>query len=430
MRISAPSRPSRILRLVALLAVLVVLLPVLALPAPGARAEGSKGDKIKQRETVDQKLEDLKLSLNDVNADLRTTYLDLAETELLIPTAQDDLEDARRAVSRAEKKDRRIGDRLDDAQDEERRLSKEVDSGNKDIDESDEQLAEVALEAYKGGGLPDPTTVFVGNASPQDAVDRSMNYRLTMSSQGQELKDLRSDQAITVNSADRLTAVRKEIDDLKQQSEDALRQKRKAEKKAEKAKKDLDDLYDQQKRQKKRLERKKTKYQDDQSTLEARRNTLDTEITKLAREEKRKEQAGTTVVHPSRTGYIRPVPGRMNSSFGWRYHPIYHTRKLHAGNDFPVPCGTPVKATASGRVIATTYNHAAGNKLIISHGIHGGKLITSSYHHLSGFHVSAGQNVRQGQVVAYVGTTGSSTGCHLHFEVHEDGTPVDPARYV
>ena len=429
--------------LTALAAVALVLTPVLMAPLPSALAEGSKDDKIAERQSVDQQLEDLKIELSDVDDDLAQTYLDLAETELLIPQAQQDLDDAQAELATAQDEDRKTGDRLEAAQQEERDLTDDVDSGKQEVDASDEQLAQVAIEAYKGGGLPSPASVYLDSASPQDAVDRSMNYRLTMASQGSEPDDLRTGQALTENSADRLTAVRQEIDDLKEQSEAAVDRTTDAEQKASDAKSALDDLYATQKTQRDDLEAKKTKYEAKQSTLEDRSSTLDDEIAELARQEKQREQeeaaakkkssssgGGDTGSSSAKGGWVRPVNSRMNSNFGWRYHPIYHTRKLHAGVDFPVACGTPVKAAHDGKVLAKTYNSGAGNKLILSHGISGGKLITTSYHHLQGYAVSPGQSVKAGQTVAYVGTTGSSTGCHLHFEVHEDGNAVDPAGYV
>lgn len=433
-------RPSALRRLLTVLAAAALLMGPL-LTAPAALAEGSKDDKVAERASVDQQLEDLRIELSDVNDDLAQTYLDLAVTELLIPQAQQDLDDAQAELEAARQEDQQTGDRLEAAQEEERELSGEVDTGQQEVDSSDEELKQVAIEAYKGGGLPSPASVYLDSATPQDAVDRSMNYRLTLASQGSRLDSLRTDQALTENSADRLTAVREEIDDLKQQSEDAVQRTEDAEQKASDAKSSLDDLYAQQTQQRDDLEAKKKKYQDQEGDLEDRGSTLDDEIAELARQEKEREQAAAaSTPAPSggdsggsssaKGGWIRPVDSRMNSNFGWRYHPIYHTRKLHAGVDFPVACGTPVKAAHDGRVLATTSNHSAGNKLILSHGISGGKVITTSYHHLQSFAVSTGQSVKAGQTVAYVGTTGSSTGCHLHFEVHEDGNAVDPAGYV
>lgn len=413
-------------------------------PLSPASAEGSKDDKIAERAEVDQQLEDLRIELNDVNDDLADTYLALAETELLIPQAQQDLEDARVALGEAQEEDRKVGERLTEAEEEERRLSGEVETGQEEVDRSDDELATVALSAYKGGGMPSPSSVYVGNSSPQDAVDRSMNYRLTMASQGTRLDTLRTDQSVTENSAERLSAVREEIKQLKIDAEEALERTRVAEEEATEAKNELDALYETQKTQRDDLEAKKTKYEGDQKSLETRSSTLDDEIEELAKQEREREEklkaqqqqkssGGSAPVASSANtggGWVYPVNARLNSNFGWRVHPIYGTKKLHAGVDFPVACGVPVGAAHSGRVIARTHNSGAGNKLIVSHGIMNGRLVTTSYHHLQGFAKPVGAQVSAGETVGYVGTTGSSTGCHLHFETHEDGNAVNPAKFL
>ncbi len=413
-------------------------------PLSPASAEGSKDDKIAERAEVDQQLEDLRIELNDVNDDLADTYLALAETELLIPQAQQDLEDARVALGEAQEEDRKVGERLTEAEEEERRLSGEVETGQEEVDRSDDELATVALSAYKGGGMPSPSSVYVGNSSPQDAVDRSMNYRITMASQGTRLDTLRTDQSVTENSAERLSAVREEIKQLKIDAEEALERTRVAEEEATEAKNELDALYETQKTQRDDLEAKKTKYEGDQRSLETRSSTLDDEIEELAKQEREREEklkaqqqqkssGGSAPVAGSANtggGWVYPVNARLNSNFGWRVHPIYGTKKLHAGVDFPVACGVPVGAAHSGRVIARTHNSGAGNKLIVSHGIMNGRLVTTSYHHLQGFAKPVGAQVSAGETVGYVGTTGSSTGCHLHFETHEDGNAVNPAKFL
>ena len=433
-------RPLSLLAAAAILAAGMLTGPVVS----PASAEGSKDDKIAERAEVDQQLEDLRIELNDVNDDLADTYLALAETELLIPQAQQDLEDARVALGEAQEEDRKVGERLTEAEEEERRLSGEVETGQEEVDRSDDELATVALSAYKGGGMPSPSSVYVGNSSPQDAVDRSMNYRLTMASQGTRLDSLRTDQSITENSAERLSAVREEIKQLKIDAEDALERTRVAEEEATEAKNELDALYETQKTQRDDLEAKKTKYEGDQKSLETRSSTLDDEIEELAEQEREREErlkaqqqqkssGGSAPVAGSANtggGWVYPVNARLNSNFGWRVHPIYGTKKLHAGVDFPVACGVPVGAAHSGRVIARTYNSGAGNKIILSHGIMNGRLVTTSYHHLQGYAQPVGAEVSAGTTVGYVGTTGSSTGCHLHFEVHEDGNAVNPANYL
>ncbi len=121
-------------------------------------------------------------------------------------------------------------------------------------------------------------------------------------------------------------------------------------------------------------------------------------------------------------GFLRPVPGRVSSPFGWRRHPILGRMKLHTGVDLASGYGTPIHAAASGVVVYASYMRAYGNAVIINHG--GG--VTTLYGHCSWLGVRTGEEVRQGQVIARVGSTGYSTGPHCHFEVRRHGVPVCP----
>jgi len=115
---------------------------------------------------------------------------------------------------------------------------------------------------------------------------------------------------------------------------------------------------------------------------------------------------------------------------GMRLHPVYKRWTLHDGTDFGAACGTPIRAASSGTVIGMYYDSAYGNRVIIDHGLMGGKGLGSSYNHMSGFSAFVGQNVQRGDVIGYVGTTGYSTGCHLHFMVFENGATVDPMNWL
>lgn len=129
----------------------------------------------------------------------------------------------------------------------------------------------------------------------------------------------------------------------------------------------------------------------------------------------------------SRGGRLRyPVNGPISSEFGWREHPILGTRRLHAGMDFAVDYDTPIGAAAPGTVIAAGWQGGYGNAVILDHG----QGITTLYAHASALNVNEGDQVQAGQIVAWVGSTGLSTGPHLHFEVRENGEPVDPRNYL
>ncbi len=123
-------------------------------------------------------------------------------------------------------------------------------------------------------------------------------------------------------------------------------------------------------------------------------------------------------------GFVRPVPGAVSSSFGVRFHPIYHRPIQHAGVDMIAAEGTPVGSAGAGRVIFAGQQSGYGNTVIVDHG--DGR--TTLYAHLSEFTCSAGQEVGAGQTIAKSGSSGNVTGPHLHFEVRQNGTPVDPLR--
>ncbi len=123
-----------------------------------------------------------------------------------------------------------------------------------------------------------------------------------------------------------------------------------------------------------------------------------------------------------------PAPSytRISSPYGYRIHPIYKTKKFHSGLDMAAPGGTNILAAADGTVIRAGWNGGYGNCVIVDHG--GG--VSTLYGHAKKLLVSKGQKVKKGQVIALVGTTGASTGNHLHFEVLLNGKTTDPMPYL
>lgn len=137
--------------------------------------------------------------------------------------------------------------------------------------------------------------------------------------------------------------------------------------------------------------------------------------------------AGASVVSGNGM-FTHPCPGysRISSYFGYREQPLAGASTNHKGVDFAAPTGTPIYAAAAGTVTSAGYSGKAGNLIIINHG----NGLQTYYMHCNKIYVKAGQQVSKGQNIAAVGTTGNSTGPHLHFQVMSGGTPVNPLKYL
>ena len=133
---------------------------------------------------------------------------------------------------------------------------------------------------------------------------------------------------------------------------------------------------------------------------------------------------------PGSHGFIHPVPGVVSSGFGMRLHPLLKIWRLHDGTDFAAPCGTAIRAPYAGVVTRVLFNAAYGNRLFLSHGGVDGVRVEVAFNHAARYLVRPGQRVGRGQVIGEVGSTGRSTGCHLHLMVWVNGRLTDPMSWL
>jgi len=180
---------------------------------------------------------------------------------------------------------------------------------------------------------------------------------------------------------------------------------------------------------------RKLQAQEASISAEIRRRAEIARKKRLAAEAKRRaaaRKAGKVYVPrgESSRGFIRPVTAPAGSPFGLRYHPILHVWRMHRGTDFGAGCGTRIYAVADGRVASAGRQGGFGNYVVIDHGFIRGNYVSTGYAHQSRMAVRSGQRVKQGQVIGYVGTTGMSTGCHLHFQVYVNGGVVNPMNWL
>lgn len=172
------------------------------------------------------------------------------------------------------------------------------------------------------------------------------------------------------------------------------------------------------------VKKEKAQLQQALEELEKASNELEAMIRKL--------QSGSSGVQQGTGTYTWPTPSckKITSNYGMRFHPILNTRKLHTGVDIGASMGSTIVAADSGTVIYTGWMTGYGQVTVIDHGLVNGKGMSTLYAHQSAFLVSKGSKVTKGQAIGKVGTTGWSTGPHLHFEVRVNGTPVNPMGYI
>lgn len=159
----------------------------------------------------------------------------------------------------------------------------------------------------------------------------------------------------------------------------------------------------------------------------AEQNEIIKQLEKAVEEEKKKLLASSAIKYDGGT-FAFPLESytRISDDYGWRIHPILNTKQFHNGVDFAAPKGTPIYAAYDGEVVAATYSSTMGNYVMIDHG----SSLYTIYMHASKLYVSKGDVVVKGEKIAGVGSTGRSTGNHLHFSVRLNGNYVSPWNYL
>lgn len=417
----------RLTRTTRLIAGTVVLVLASTLAAPAAQA----GPKDRKR-TVDRSISKLQDDLEGTSADLARAYLRLKQIQKQLPGARAKLVAAQREVADAQAKDAEIGRRLALAQANEQKALDQLAANATKSEQTTSTLGGIARQAYQTAGLGE-LSVALQATSMQDLADRMVLADTAMRMQGDALAELQAIAADTAATKARLVAVRQQTAALKKQAEASLARAQAAERAAAAAKARVDALLADQTKQVAHIESRKAAERKRLAELQREQRALQRQLAELARRARERaarqhhvSQAGT-----STNGYLsRPVDGGwISSEFGNRYHPILHYWRLHAGMDFAVPCGTPVHAAAGGTIVSTGWAGGYGNRIVIDNGYQRGVGLSTTYNHLSRI-VQHGGHVNRGELIGYSGTTGSSTGCHLHFETYENGVPRNPRRWL
>ncbi len=292
-------------------------------------------------------------------------------------------------------------------------LSK-VTSKEAEISQLQKKVDQFARAVYQQGQTSQ-WEIILESTSPSDLTIRLQNIKAVSNSTARSLDDLLG--AKEQLSVDALVAeeVRIDMQQIANIASQALIDAQNAADKAAAAKVEVDKLVKQESSALKIAE-------DDKAEVLAQYNELRAEQKRIA------ALSGSTgnqgPVDPQATGPLSwPLPGRAaGGGVGWRVHPVYKYKSCHTGVDSGAPKGTPIRAAASGVVLSTSVSRAYGNMTLLDHG----DGMVTMYAHQSSFAVSRGDVVENQEVIGYVGSTGFSTGPHLHFEVHLNGVPYNP----
>jgi murein DD-endopeptidase MepM/ murein hydrolase activator NlpD len=299
------------------------------------------------------------------------------------------------------------------------------DAARDQVEAARDRVDEIASASYMGANFA-AINVLAGATGPQDAMDRMGLVDQVMQKQQESVDAVTAARRAARVEQDKAGLAKRTAEEAEQDAEDQFRAARSAQNAAVKARKAVVDLANSRR-----------------AALAVARSQRAAVLAKyrMARAEEARVVAalqawetkqGNRVSSSLRSGgkLLMPVHGWKSSDFGNRYDPYYRVWQLHAGVDIAAGGGSPIHAAAAGRVIRAGWNGGYGNYTCISHGKLQGRGFSTCYGHQSKIDVHVGENVRRGEVIGRVGTTGASTGYHLHFETRMDGEPRNPLLYL
>ena len=300
----------------------------------------------------------------------------------------------------------------------------ELEQTQRDLDEQKERLRARARASYMHGGVTYAGTVL--DVESANELGTSLQYMRAMITQDQDrvekISTLEHKYEVALERLDQLRAAQDEARELRTAERDKVAalvaQRRELEAQLAAQAQQHQALLSE-------LESDEARYSAAIDEMEAESRSIEARLAEISATAPQPSSGGSAPA--ASAGHFQwPVNGSPTSPFGYRTHPILGTSRLHAGVDFGAGSGTPIVAAADGVVVSAGWHGGYGNAVIIDHG--GG--LATLYGHQSRLAIGGGASVSRGQIIGYVGSTGMSTGPHLHFEVRRNGAPVDPMPYL
>jgi murein DD-endopeptidase MepM/ murein hydrolase activator NlpD len=395
------------------------------------------GDPAKDKQKVDQKLAQAQAALEGSTARAQSAAARYFDASRQLPGARSALASAQGEVVAAQVVAQSAAEKAAETRRQLVAAQAALAKVQRRVDAARDTISHFAAEAYMGADTSNLGMV-MDASSPSDLATRMAFLDTLSGEQRVALEQVTRARQVATDARNVVTVRKQEADAAQARAEGALGAARTAEQTAATATVHVATLVNQRRSamavagQERAADARRT------AALRAESNRIAAELRRIAAAERAKNRkrggggGGNTAPVPSGGGYFRqPVNGWKSSDFGMRYDPYFRVWQLHAGTDFAAPTGAPIWAAASGRVVRAGWNGGYGNYTCIYHGeLRNGRGIATCYAHQSAILVNVGQRVSRGQTIGRVGSTGASTGAHLHFEVRVDGNPVNPLGYL
>ncbi|WP_296601863.1 M23 family metallopeptidase [Nocardioides sp.] len=397
-----------------------------ALAVPLANAESQDPQDLKHRQQqAQQQVKNAEHDLDESSDRLRRAQGALDQAIRELTTARGDLQAATAKLEAAELRDQEMQQRLDAAEQRLADAQAELADGQAALADQRLKLTDTVTDIYEQG---DPQLLafatLLESRSTADLTRQSALNDVIVGREARAYDDLHAAEVLLQVRENEVQAAHDDVEVQREAAAEHLVTMEQLHSDAREARDKVITLVET--RRGAHADAVRARQQDQRELQEAKRreNHIKQLLLQAARRAKRNYTGSTT-------GLLeRPVGGAVTSPFGYREHPIYHYWGLHDGTDFGVSCGEGMRAVAGGTVIAKYYSAVYGNRLYLSLGNINGKNVTAVYNHATGYRVGVGDHVSQGEVVGYVGSTGWSTGCHLHFTILVNGTAVDPMNWL
>ncbi|NJC71571.1 M23 family metallopeptidase [Planosporangium thailandense] len=405
--------------------------------AAPAHADPTPGDK----DRVDTQLAQTGAELEGATARAQQAVAAYTQANALLPAAQNALADAHGKVAAAQVVARQAERDAAAAEAAEQAATKAYDDAAAKVDQQRQHVSDFVSQSYKGSGLLAINSI-LESGSPSEFAIRIGYLDQIAAGETQALNALTSARMEAKVRENAAKAASDRAGQARDQAQQALGAAQAAEAAATQAAADVQNLINQRQQAMDVANSERSAVLASYNQLKAESDQIAAAL-RAAAEKQRQQQSGGSggggggggqpVVKPPSSGgafFIMPTAGWKSSDFGYRFDPYYKVWQLHAGVDIAAPMGQSIYAAADGRVVRAGWNGGYGNYTCISHGDYQGKDLSTCYGHQSAILVSVGQYVHRGQVIGRVGSTGASTGSHLHFEVRRDGAPENPLPWL